>query len=162
MAGDFSSQGTGEKHFCLPGRANGYRLWAPQIKNVEAIQEWPLPLTKVQQVPTFVGLTSYYWRFIPHFISLASPLTDLTRDRLPAWTEETEKAFHDLKVTLFSGHVMVALDFVKPLVVQSDVSETGVGAVCCHNYNLARSCCRGNQNIPQWRRKVSASLESWL
>ena len=79
-----------------------------------------------------MGLTSYYRRFIPHFASIASPLTDLTRDRLPAqvtWTEETEKAFQDLKSALCSGPVLVTSDFPKPMVVQTDASETGVGAV---------------------------------
>ena len=102
-----------------------------QMKKVEAIQDWPRPLTK-NQVRTFVGLTSYYRRFIPHFTSVASPLTDLTRDRLPAqvtWTEETEKAFKDLKSALCSGPVLVTPDFTKPMVVQTDASETGVGAV---------------------------------
>ena len=103
----------------------------PQMKKVEAIQDWPRPLTK-KQVRTFVGLTSYYRRFIPHFASVASPLTDLTRDRLPAqvtWAEETEKAFQDLKTALCSGPVLVTPDFTKPMVVQTDASETGVGAV---------------------------------
>lgn len=79
-----------------------------------------------------MGLTSYYQRFIPHFSALASPLTDLTRSRLPnqvTWTEETEKAFHDLKGALCSRPVLVTPDFSKPLVVQTDASETGVGAV---------------------------------
>lgn len=69
-----------------------------QVKKVQAICDWPRPFTK-KQVRTFVGLTSYYLRFIPHFVSLASPLTDLTRICLPAqvkWTEETEKTFQDL------------------------------------------------------------------
>jgi len=63
------------------------------VKKVEAIRDSPRPFTK-KQVCTFVGLTSYYRRFIPQ--SLASPLTDLTRSHLPdkvKWTEETEKAF---------------------------------------------------------------------
>ena len=45
-------------------------------------------------------------KFIPHFASLASPLKELTRDRLPArvtLTEETEKAFKNLKGALCSG-----------------------------------------------------------
>jgi hypothetical protein len=40
-----------------------------------------------KQLRTFVGLTCYYLRFIPHFVSLASRLTDLTRSCLPAHCE---------------------------------------------------------------------------
>jgi hypothetical protein len=45
------------------------------------------------------------------------------------WTEETQKAFQDLKGALCSGPVLVTPDFSKPLVVQTDPSETGVGAI---------------------------------
>ncbi|KAJ8410036.1 hypothetical protein AAFF_G00210770 [Aldrovandia affinis] len=58
----------------------------------------------------------------------ASPLTDMTRSRLPdkvVWTAETEKAFQALKGALCSGPMLVTPDFTKPLVVQSDASETG-------------------------------------
>lgn len=95
----------------------------PQVKKLEAIRDWPHPLTK-KQVRTFVGLTSYYRRIISHFAFLASPLTDLT--------EEMEKAFQDQKGALCSGPMLVTPDFSKPLVVQTDVSETGVGAVLSH------------------------------
>ena len=103
----------------------------PQAGKAEAIREWPRPQTK-KQVRTFVGLASYYRRFVPHFASLSAPLTDLTKSRLPdriQWTEETEKAFQGLKEALCSGPVLVTPDFTKPLVVQTDASETGVGAV---------------------------------
>ncbi|KAJ8353327.1 hypothetical protein SKAU_G00208940 [Synaphobranchus kaupii] len=58
-----------------------------------------------------------------------APLTDLTKSRLPdriVWTDETEKAFQGLKDALCSGPVLVTPDFTKPLVVQTDASETRV------------------------------------
>jgi len=58
------------------GYSIGRGFVKPQVKKVEAIR----PLTK-KQVRTFVGLTSYYQRFIPP--SLTSPLIDLTRSRMP-------------------------------------------------------------------------------
>ena len=104
----------------------------------------------------FVGLTSYYRRFIPHFASLASPLTDLTWDRLPAqvtWTEETEKAFQDIKGALCSGPVLVTPDFGG-----ADGCVGNEWGQFCHNYKgvrntrsyiLAGSCCHRNKNIPR-------------
>ena len=44
--------------------------------NMTAIDNWPPPKT-VHQVRQFVGLASYYRRFIKDFARLSSPLTDL-------------------------------------------------------------------------------------
>ena len=85
----------------------------PQTAKVEAIRRWPRPQTK-KQVRTFIGLTSYYRRFVPHFSSTAAPLTDLTKGRLPEkvlWTEEAEEAFRLLKEKLCSEPVLATPDF---------------------------------------------------
>jgi len=49
----------------------------PQAGKVEVIRDWPRPQSK-KQVRTFVGLSSYYRRFVPHFSSLAAPLIELS------------------------------------------------------------------------------------
>ncbi|KAM9546682.1 uncharacterized protein ACWYII_036893 [Salvelinus alpinus] len=138
------------------GYTIGKECVKPQVKKVEAIQDWPRPLTK-KQVRTFVGLTSYYRRFIPHFASLAS-LTYLTRSRLPAqvkWTEETEKAFQNLKGALCSEPVLVTPDFSKPLVVQTDASETGG----CHPITAPRRSGAAHGNADALSRRDA--LGSW-
>ena len=103
----------------------------PQVGKVEAIHEWPRPQTK-RQVRLFLGSASYYRRFVPHFSSLAGPLTELTRNQQPdrvKWTTEVERAFQALKDALCSDPVLVTPDFSLPMVLQTDASETGVGAV---------------------------------
>ena len=49
--------------------ANGLKL-NPQLTH--AVQESP-QLESVQQVKRFLGLTSYYYRFIPNFANVAHP-----------------------------------------------------------------------------------------
>ncbi len=43
-----------------------------------AVQDWPTPGT-VKDVRAFLGLASYYRRYIPNFASVATPLTGLTK-----------------------------------------------------------------------------------
>ena len=79
-----------------------------------------------------MGLAGYYRCFIPNFSSLAAPLTDLTRKGQPekvCWTPEVEEAFGRVKEALTSSPVLRAPDFSCPFLLQTDASDTGLGAV---------------------------------
>ncbi|KAL0194996.1 hypothetical protein M9458_008568, partial [Cirrhinus mrigala] len=109
----------------------GRGLIKPQTRKVEAIQAAPRPSTKTQ-VRAFLGLAGYYRCFIPNFSSIASPLTDLTRKGQPekvVWSTEAEEAFQRVKKALTSEPVLRAPDFNRPFLVQTDASDTGIGAV---------------------------------
>nr|XP_055032771.1 uncharacterized protein LOC129421341 [Misgurnus anguillicaudatus] len=109
----------------------GRGLIRPQEKKVAAILSAPQPASKTQ-VRAFLGLAGYYRCFIPDFSSLASPLTDLTRKGQPEkvlWTAETETAFQRIKTALTSEPVLQAPDFNRPFLLQTDASDTGLGAV---------------------------------
>ncbi|KAI2645215.1 Retrovirus-related Pol polyprotein from transposon 17.6 [Labeo rohita] len=109
----------------------GRGLIRPQEKKVEAIHNAPKPQTKTQ-VRAFLGLAGYYCCFIPNFSSLAAPLTDLTRKGQPekvCWTATAEEAFVRIKTALTSSPVLRAPDFSCPFLLQTDASDTGLGAV---------------------------------
>ncbi len=44
----------------------------------EAMEKWPTPIN-VKDVRAFLGLASYYRRYIPGFSTVAAPMTNLTR-----------------------------------------------------------------------------------
>ncbi|XP_054015387.1 uncharacterized protein LOC128896206 [Hylaeus anthracinus] len=50
----------------------------PNGSNVKAIQDFPQPKT-VKQVQSFLGLTSYFRKFVPNFARLAQPLYNLVK-----------------------------------------------------------------------------------
>ncbi|CAM4507914.1 unnamed protein product [Lepidochelys olivacea] len=103
----------------------------PLQAKVDAIQKRPVPKSK-KQVQSFLGLAGYYRQFVPQYSQIAAPLTDLTKNKQPnavQWTEECQKAFNQLKVTLVSDPVLRAPDFDKPFLVTTHASERGVGAV---------------------------------
>jgi len=95
------------------------------------VDQFPKPTTK-KQVRSFLGLTGYYRRFIPHYATIATPLTNLTKKSEPDkvnWIAECGKAFNKLKEILMSSALMRNTNFSCPFVLQTDASEVGVGAV---------------------------------
>lgn len=98
---------------------------------VEAVTAFPVPRTK-KDVRSFLGLTGYYRKFIPQYATIASALTDLTRKNGPncvVWTAECDLAFRKLKELLCSAPVLYAPNYEKEFILQTDASESGVGAV---------------------------------
>ncbi|XP_026116332.1 uncharacterized protein LOC113094960 [Carassius auratus] len=109
----------------------GRGLIRPQSRKIEAVQQAARPTNKTQ-VRAFLGLAGYYRCFIPNFSSIASPLTDLTKKGQPEklkWTAAAEAAFQTLKEALSSSPVLHAPDFSCPFILQTDASDTGLGAV---------------------------------
>lgn len=108
----------------------GHGQIRPQVEKLKAIQNITRPQTK-KQVRSFLGLIGWYRRFVPHFASLATPLTDLTK-KSPAkfcWTNECEEAFNSLKDLLCHEPVLQSPNFSKKFIVQVDASDVGLGAV---------------------------------
>ena len=65
---------------------------------IERGKNWVRP-TNVSEIRSFVGLASYYRRFIRGFSSTASQLMNLTKKNVPfVWSDECEESFHKLKI----------------------------------------------------------------
>ena len=106
--------------------ADGIR---PNPEKVRAVVDFPVP-TDVKKVREFLGMASYYRRFIPNFAKIANPLHMLTRQDIPfQWTSICQTAFDRLKELLSSPPVLVYPDFNKMFILHTDASGQGLGAV---------------------------------
>ena len=96
---------------------------------VRAIIEWPRP-KGVHDVRSFLGLASYYRRFVRGFSEMARPLTQLTRAGVEwEWSTAQHQAFNRLKLALTTAPVLKLPDFGKQFVVTTDASDAAVGAI---------------------------------
>ena len=72
---------------------------------VSAIQQYPTP-KDLKALRSFLGLASFYRRFIPCFSVVAGPLFSLTKKDVSfQWGESCQKAFQQLKDSLSSAPV---------------------------------------------------------
>ncbi|XP_062542315.1 uncharacterized protein K02A2.6-like [Armigeres subalbatus] len=103
-------------------------------QKVAAIQEMPHPENR-EQVRAFLGLVNYYGRFLPNLSTRIYPINNLLKDKTPfIWDNKCELAFNWVKAEMQSDRVLVHYDTTLPLVLATDASPYGVGAVLSHIY----------------------------
>jgi len=114
----------------------------PRRTKVEALLAFPRPTTR-KQIQSFLGLGGYYRRYIPHFASLSSTLSDLLKKGTKfVWDSKAEEAFLDIKSRLASKPVLIAPNFDKPFIIGVDASDTAIGATLMQEANgLERPIC---------------------
>lgn len=132
--------------------ADGMR---PDPKKVAAVQEWPRPTT-VSELRSFLGLASYYRRFVEGFSRLTAPLTELLRKNTPyVWGPRQEDAFVATKSALTSAPVLALPDPARPFTVNCDASDYAIGAV------LMQDNGNGLQPLAYESRKFNAAERNY-
>ena len=133
----------------------GYRLDAeglhPLTDKVKAIEEAPAP-RNVTELKSYLGLLTYYNKFLPNLATHLNPLYQLLQKRSTwHWGQSQEKAFAKSKELLLSAKVLIHFDPELELVLACDASDYGIGAVLAHR-------------LPDWTEKpigyVSRTLTS--
>ena len=83
-----------------------------------------------KEVRRFLGLCTYYRRFIRSFPDVARPLHELTeKGQSFEWTKACEESFEQLKDALVSAPVLAYPRTTEPFLLDTDASNVGVGAV---------------------------------
>lgn len=110
--------------------SNGLRI---DSDKTAAVLEFPVPKT-VKQLRRFLGMASWYRRFIPDFATIAEPLTRLTKKNQSwDWGDAQQDALDALKKHLTSAPTLACPDFSLPYTLQTDASGVGLGAVLTQN-----------------------------
>ena len=98
-------------------------------EKVQAVTSLARPTTK-KLLRSFLGLTSYYRRFIDNYAAVAQPLTKLLRDdQVYDWGPNQETAFATLKTRLSTAPILAYPDWSQTFLLQTDASNTAIAAV---------------------------------
>ena len=101
----------------------------PNSEKIRAIIDAPAP-RDTKQVMSFIGVCTYYAKFIKNFSSSFAPLYDLLKkNKKFQWTEEHERCFSRIKHLFQHHHVLKIFDPGKETMLECDSSGYGLGAV---------------------------------
>ena len=95
---------------------------------ISDVRDWETP-RNASELRSFLGLASYYRRYVEGFASFAAPLNDLLRkNRKFEWTESRQRASELLKKKLITTPVLGYPQGGK-YILDTDASAYGIGAV---------------------------------
>ncbi|XP_043064105.1 uncharacterized protein LOC122320095 [Drosophila ficusphila] len=121
-------------------------------EKIQKVVDWPSPRNQ-KEVRSFVGLCSYYRKFIPDFATIARPLHQLTKARRPfTWSTEAQDAFGLLKVKLTTSPVLTFPDPDGLFILDTDASNHGAGAVLSQ-------CQEGQERVLEYYSKTFNAAE---
>lgn len=134
---------------------------------IKAVKGWPVPRNQ-KHIRSFLGLANYYRRFIQGYSIIARPLTLLLRKDGFSWCSEANTAFQALKTALITAPVLALPDFSKPFVVETDASQTGIGAILMQDNHpicyISRALGPRHQNLSVYEKELLAvvhAVQTW-
>ena len=121
-------------------------------------------------IKSFLGLCSYYQRFIPGFASRASPLNDLLwAGQVFKWTDACQSAFEDMKQALTGEETMAYPQDDGQYFLDTDASATGIVCTlsqlqpCPKSGRLEeRSICFASKTLTQSQRRYCTTRKEFL
>ncbi|XP_037576521.2 uncharacterized protein K02A2.6-like [Dermacentor silvarum] len=115
----------------------GHRISAhgvqPKTENIDAILEVKEPQSAAE-LRSFLGLVTYYHKFLKNASSVMAPLYELLRTNVKwRWGCPQQVAFDEVKTRLKEAEWLAHFDGDKPLILECDASPVGIGAVLSHD-----------------------------
>ena len=99
---------------------------------VEAIVKAPDPKNS-DELHSFIGLVTYYAKFLPNMSTLLAPLYELLNINTAwNWGSKQKETFRKVKEMLQSSSLLIHFDNDKEVVLACDASPYGLGAVLSH------------------------------
>uniref|UniRef100_A0AB38Z1K8 RNA-directed DNA polymerase n=1 Tax=Biju errantivirus TaxID=3078397 RepID=A0AB38Z1K8_9VIRU len=146
--------------------ANGIQ---PNGKKIETIAKYPCP-KNLKELRSFLGMMSYYRRFIKDFAKIAKPLTNILRNQDNAGSNKIidlgikeKECFENLKKLLSSSDILAYPNFKNPFILTTDASDFAIGAVLSQEFNsIEKPIHFASRTLSKTEEKYSAPEKEML
>ena len=102
---------------------------ATDPEKIESVKKFATPMS-VTDIRSFLGLCSYYRRFIKDFSKIAAPLSHLTRKDVPFhWGVKEQHGMDVLKTKLTSAPILSYPRDNDSFILDCDVCDFGIGGI---------------------------------
>ena len=103
----------------------------PVPDKIRTIEEAPAP-NNVTELKSYLGLLTYYGKFLPNLATQLAPLYQLLQNEHPWMWGQQQKSFQTSKKLLTSSQLLVHFNPDMELILACDASAYGIGAVLAH------------------------------
>ena len=136
----------------------------PDPQKVSAIRRMETPSDKAA-LQRFLGMINYLAKFVPHLSDLGQPLRQLLqKDNEWAWLHEQDQAVAKIKDAITTVPTLKYFNETKEVIVQTDTSSTGLGAVILQEGQpvayTSRALTKTETNYSQIEKELLAVLFS--
>jgi hypothetical protein len=127
----------------------------PDPEKLKTVSEWVTPRNQ-RQVREFLGLATYYRKFVHNFAHIASPLHALTSPKSEwMWSDIQQQAFEKLRQLLTQPPILSYFSDKLPIVIDCDASDSAIGAI------LAQIHPEGEKVVAYYSRCLSAPEKNY-
>ena len=132
-------------------------------EKIQAVADWPTPRS-ADDVKQFIGLASYYRRFITNFAKIAAPLHKLaTKGKEFCWSKECEESFCLLKRALVTAPVLSYPCSEGLFVLDTDASDQAIGGVLSQIVNnQEKVICYGSKVLSKAEKNYCTTRQELL
>lgn len=141
-------------------------------ERVRAIQDYPRP-TDLSKLSKFLGVISWYCKFVRDLSHLAHPLNNLKKKGVKfKWSLQCDESFTKLKCEISKDTLLHFPDFSHPFYIQTDASDYGIAGKIYQIINnehkiiafASRSLTQTEQNYCTSKKEALAAIwacEKW-
>lgn len=138
----------------------------PNKEKVTAIIEASIP-QNLTQLKGYLGMLNYYGKFLPKLSDTLFPLYQLTKKNICfEWSIECDRAYKASKELLTQNQLLIHYDPNKSIIIRSDASPYGLGAVLSHEIDgrdrpvlfSSSTLTSAQKNYPQLHREALAII----